>query len=61
MHAPLPSGSTPMTAWSIDQALKTYSIPHWAEGYFDIDARGRIVVHPRGAQAPGVANRKSVV
>jgi arginine decarboxylase len=44
-----------MTAWSIDQALKTYSIPHWAEGYFDIDARGRIVVHPRGAQAPGVA------
>ena len=31
-----------MTAWSLDHARKTYSIPHWAEGYFDVDARGRI-------------------
>ena len=32
-----------MTAWSLDHARKTYSIPHWAEGYFDVDAQGRIV------------------
>ena len=44
-----------MTAWSIDHARKTYSIPHWTEGYFDVDAQGRIVVHPHGAQAPGAA------
>ena len=44
-----------MAAWSIDHARKTYSIPHWAEGYFDVDAQGRIVVHPHGAQAPGAA------
>ena len=37
-----------MTAWSIDHARKTYSIPHWAEGYFDVDAAGRIVVRPQG-------------
>jgi arginine decarboxylase len=27
-----------MSAWSLDHARKTYSIPHWSEGYFDIDA-----------------------
>ncbi len=37
-----------MTAWSTDHARKTYSIPHWAEGYFDVDDGGRIVVSPRG-------------
>ncbi len=44
-----------MTAWSTDQARKTYSIPHWAEGYFDVDAAGRIVVRPQGAQGPAIA------
>jgi len=44
-----------MTAWSIDQARKTYSIPHWSEGYFDVDAGGRIVVHPHGARGAGIA------
>jgi arginine decarboxylase len=44
-----------MAAWSIDQARKTYSIPHWAEGYFDIDAQGRVVVRPKGADGPAIA------
>ncbi len=43
-----------MAAWSPDQARKTYSIPHWAAGYFDVDG-GRIVVRPRGAGGPTVA------
>ena len=44
-----------MTAWSADLARKTYSIPHWSEGYFDVDAQGRIAVKPRGAQGPAIA------
>src|SRR5690606_21546586 len=44
-----------MTAWSVDQARKTYSIPHWASGYFDVDAAGRMVVRPRGPGGPEVA------
>lgn len=44
-----------MTDWPIDLARKTYSIPHWADGYFDIDARGRIAVRPRGAGGPEFA------
>ena len=39
-------------SWSTDHARKTYSVPHWAEGYFDVDAAGRIVVSPKGAQGP---------
>ena len=38
--------------WSTDHARKTYSVPHWAEGYFDVDAAGRIVVSPKGTQGP---------
>ena len=38
--------------WSTDHARKTYSVPHWAEGYFDVDAAGHIVVSPKGPQGP---------
>ncbi len=38
-----------MTVWSPRHARKTYSIPHWSEGYFDVDDGGRMVVRPRGA------------
>ena len=44
-----------MTGWSPELARKTYSIPHWADGYFDVDARGRIVARPVGAQGPVMA------
>ncbi|GAA4857858.1 arginine decarboxylase [Luteimonas vadosa] len=43
-----------MTTWSPDQARKTYSIPHWAEGYFDVDAAGRIIVQPDGPDGPTI-------
>ena len=32
-----------MSHWSLDLARKTYSIPHWADGYFDVDGQGRVV------------------
>ena len=44
-----------MTAWSPDHARKTYSIPHWSEGYFDVDAAGRVTVSPKGADGPAIA------
>ena len=43
-----------MAAWSPDQARKTYSIPHWSAGYYDV-ADGRVVVRPRGAGGPAIA------
>ncbi|RDZ26796.1 arginine decarboxylase [Lysobacter silvisoli] len=44
-----------MSDWSLDQARKTYSIPHWSEGYFDVDAAGRISVRPHGERGPAIA------
>jgi arginine decarboxylase len=49
-----------MTAWSLDRARRTYSIAHWGEGYFDIDAQGRIEVRPRGAEGPAIALPEAV-
>ena len=43
-----------MSSWSPDQARKAYSIPHWAEGYFDVDTAGRIVVSPKGEHGPAI-------
>ena len=43
-----------MFTWSPDQARKTYSIPHWSEGYFDVDAGGRVTVSPKGTSGPAV-------
>ena len=44
-----------MTAWSLDRARHTYSIPYWSEGYFDVDAAGRMLVLPRGPGGPALA------
>ncbi|KAA2284241.1 arginine decarboxylase [Arenimonas fontis] len=44
-----------MPAWSLDQARHTYSIPYWSEGYYDVDAAGRMVVRPRGPGGPELA------
>ncbi|MDR2872169.1 MAG: arginine decarboxylase [Xanthomonadaceae bacterium] len=37
-----------MSDWSIEQARKTWSIPYWSDGYFDVDAHGRLQVCPQG-------------
>ena len=44
-----------MSDWSLDLARKTYSIPHWSEGYFEVDSAGRIAVRPKGAAGPVAA------
>ena len=44
-----------MPAWSLDRARHTYSIPYWSEGYYDVDAQGRMAVLPRGAGGPVLA------
>ena len=41
-----------MTDWTIAQARRTYSVPHWSEGYVDVDAAGDVVVRPHGADGP---------
>jgi arginine decarboxylase len=35
-------------AWTVDDARSLYNIEGWGAGYFDIDARGHVVVRPDG-------------
>ena len=41
--------------WNVEAARSQYAIGHWGEGYFDVDADGRLLVRPRGADGPAVA------
>ncbi|TLY49857.1 MAG: biosynthetic arginine decarboxylase [Gammaproteobacteria bacterium] len=42
-------------AWTMDAARAQYAIGHWGEGYFDVGAKGQLVVRPRGAEGPALA------
>ena len=53
--------SAPSPTWNIDRARRTYSIAHWGEGYFDVDAKGRIVVRPRGVDGARQARNTIVL
>jgi arginine decarboxylase len=35
-----------MDAWKIQDALETYEVRHWGKGYFGINERGHVAVHP---------------
>ncbi|BCX82322.1 arginine decarboxylase [Methylomarinovum caldicuralii] len=32
--------------WSLRDTSETYALPHWSDGYFDIDAKGRLTARP---------------
>ncbi|MHC1480992.1 biosynthetic arginine decarboxylase [Frateuria aurantia] len=40
------------TRWSIDAARFTYAVPHWGDGYVDINDAGEITVQPQGERGP---------
>jgi len=35
-----------MNDWSLEQALTTYNVSHWGQGYIDINNKGHVVVTP---------------
>ncbi|MCH2373176.1 MAG: biosynthetic arginine decarboxylase [Planctomycetes bacterium] len=39
--------------WTIEDARERYAVPHWGKGYFSINARGCVSVHPE--KDPGSA------
>src|SRR4051794_5802068 len=38
--------------WSIEKSLSLYNIPGWGAGYFNINPKGHLVVHPFGQPGP---------
>ena len=49
-----------MSAWSIQEARRTWSIAHWGEGYFDIDVKGQVVVQPQAAEGSSLVLAEAV-
>jgi arginine decarboxylase len=43
------------TPWSIERARHTYAVPHWSNGYVDIDEAGNIIMRPRGPDGPAMS------
>ncbi len=44
-----------MSDWNIDRARHTYSIPHWSEGYVDVDQAGQVRMCPKGSTGASIA------
>jgi arginine decarboxylase len=44
-----------MLDWNIQRARDLYNVPHWTNGYFDINAQGHLVVRPDpSSDHPGI-------
>ena len=44
----------PVQPWTKAEALETYAVPAWGAGYFGINDKGHVIVHPGGASAPSM-------
>jgi arginine decarboxylase len=49
-----------MADWTTAQSAELYGVSTWGAGYFDISARGDVIVQPRGAGGPAVNLRALV-
>ena len=43
-----------MDAWKIQDSLEIYEVRHWGKGYFGINERGHVTVHPNKNPLPAV-------
>jgi arginine decarboxylase len=41
-----PAGSITRAPWSIDDSRELYNVEGWGIGYFDVNAKGHVTVHP---------------
>ena len=38
-------------SWSVARSAELYGLDHWGDPYFSINAKGNVVVQPRGDRA----------
>ncbi|MCZ6464626.1 MAG: biosynthetic arginine decarboxylase [Proteobacteria bacterium] len=43
-----------MRGWTIDDSLKLYQLPQWGAGFFAVNDRGNVAVHPRQKADPSI-------
>ena len=40
--------ATPASGWSIERAIQYYNLAGWGAGFFSVNEKGHVVVHPMG-------------
>lgn len=50
-----------MKRWNIDAARNTYNLPHWSEGYFDVNETGNLIARPTRRSSDGEIDLKALV
>jgi arginine decarboxylase len=45
---------TPPNGWSIERAIQYYNIGGWGAGFFSVNEKGHMVVHPHGPGGPTI-------
>ncbi len=48
------NGERGTAEWSVERALAHYNVPGWGSGFFSINAKGHLCVHPHGPPTPSV-------
>jgi len=43
------ASNSPQTRWTVADSLETYGIRNWGAGYFGVNDKGHVIVHPDGA------------
>ncbi len=44
-----------MPDWNVERALSHYNVPGWGAGFFSINEKGHLCVHPHGPPEPGAS------
>ena len=58
----MPAKTSPKTPdWSVDESAKLYGIRDWGNGYFDVNAKGEVVVNLRDGSKPKPASLADIV
>ena len=48
------TASTPASDWSIERAIQYYNMAGWGAGFFSVNEKGHMVVHPHGQGGPTI-------
>src|SRR5512136_616073 len=58
MNLPSPKSdattATPPADWSIEKAIQHYNIAGWGAGFYSVNEKGHMVVHPHGQPGPTI-------
>src|SRR5512138_1641991 len=48
------TATTPASDWSVEKAAQHFNVNGWGAGYFSVNEKGHVVVHPQGQPGPTI-------